>query len=893
MKLPPAPLFLSLRIRLLMMMLLAALPAFAVIAYLAHERHELSNARYRETTLTLAQALAEEHAHNFDQARLLLATLAQYPELHEGSGCQLLTAVHAQAPRHIANLFIAAADGNVVCSARNPEKLTFVADMGWFQKSLLATGTRVGEYHISRRTGEPAIPLTHTLFKAGRPSTVLTAALDLSWLARQPYMAHLPPGVAYDVFDRHGNYLLRYPTPQSGMINIAHTTLWKKLSSLTQADTFFAVDPQGGTRLFAYVPLGPAQHPDARLLVGVPESLADSESRLILLYGLLALGAAMILGLAFGWLGGWGLLLRPMRPILETVRHVASGDLGARTGVVPGSDEINHLAVAVDAMADALQAREHDLQSSRDQLNSLMENIPGTAFRCETSYPWRIKHISQSVQQLTGWPATHFTSERSLYGELIHPDDLSRVEQAVATGIAERRVYAIEYRVKHTDGTWHWAYEQGRATYTADGSPRWLDGVILDISDRKRLEEEKTHLQNHLQQAQKMEALGQLTGGIAHDFNNILSSVLGFAKLALRRHTPDKNSELASFLREIITAGERARDLVAKMLAFGRNQPGQNAASLSPLPLIKEAVKMLSATIPASIRIDTFFEENLPDIAIDAVAFHQILVNLVINARDAIGEKGTITISLEQAQAEHVECAACRSVFSGQFVRLTVSDSGEGIPPNVLPRIFEPFFTTKEIGKGSGMGLAMVHGLVRRAGGHFQVESTPGHGTSFHIFFLPTYKAWQPEVIAPTAIPTPRTLGGQVLLVDDESAILRMLSATLAEAGWQVSSFDCPTFALETFRKTPDRFDAVITDLGMPEMSGIELAGALHALRPDLPIILCTGYNEPPSPQTESLHIRQQYVKPVDPETLLAALTRLVATQTEAPSSLSSQASRT
>jgi signal transduction histidine kinase/CheY-like chemotaxis protein len=411
----------------------------------------------------------------------------------------------------------------------------------------------------------------------------------------------------------------------------------------------------------------------------------------------------------------------------------------------------------------------------------------------------------------------------------------------------------------------------------SDGEITGTLGIAEDITEYKYMQAERERLQTQLQQAQKMEALGQLTGGIAHDFNNILSSVLGFAKLALRRHASDPNSELADYLREIIAAGERARDLVAKMMIFGRSRSVPITQSLAPQAMVKEVVKMLTATIPSSIQIETLLEEGLPDIAFDPVAFQQVLVNLVINARDAVGDKGKITIDLRLRQMDEMECSACHQLFSGSYVELCVTDNGQGIAPEVLPRIFEPFFTTKDVGKGTGMGLSVVHGLVSRASGHFRVESSPG--STLFCVFLPVATNELPVPAAlpiPGATPAPSERTGHVLVVDDDPSILHFLSAALKDAGWQVSIFNSSPQALAAFQNTPERFDAVITDQTMPKLTGIELTAALHKQHPDLPVILCSGYSESLTDDAAMKSGAQRYLhKPVDIDALLLALAEL------------------
>lgn len=374
------------------------------------------------------------------------------------------------------------------------------------------------------------------------------------------------------------------------------------------------------------------------------------------------------------------------------------------------------------------------MRESRERYRALVENLPGAVFRSALHYPWHVSFVSQEIERIAGIEADRLLRGEVEYGTLIHPDDRQVLEQAINASMAARRPYNCVYRLRHADGSWRWVQERGQVMRDLAGQPLWLEGVSLDITELKSLQEEQQRLSAQVQQAQKMEALGQLTGGIAHDFNNILAAVLGFARLALRRHVPDPAGELAECLGEVIAAGERGRDLVARMLDFSRARPQRPAPPIALPPLVEEAVKMLRATIPATIALEVHAEADLPQVAIDPVDLQQVLINLVINARDAVAGQGRIDIQLGRETAHGQVCDACHARMQGEFLVLGVADDGEGIAAEVLPRIFEPFFTTKAVGQGSGMGLAVVHGLVCRAGGHFQVSSRLGQGTTLRVF---------------------------------------------------------------------------------------------------------------------------------------------------------------
>ncbi|WP_176225097.1 PAS domain S-box protein [Methylomagnum ishizawai] len=336
--------------------------------------------------------------------------------------------------------------------------------------------------------------------------------------------------------------------------------------------------------------------------------------------------------------------------------------------------------------------------------------------------------------RIYGYP--EFDGTAAAFGRLLHPDDAGAVWRAVERALAGIDGYAVEFRAIRPDGRVVWLSKRAQIGRDPEGRPLRMVGTVQDITRRKEVEAERESLQRQLQQAQHMEAIGRLTGGIAHDFNNILASILGYTGLALDRHVPDPHGKLAEYLRQIKTAGERARDLVAKMLAYSRDGEARALPPLAPGPLVAEVIGMLESVMPPGVEVRADLDPAVPDILIEPVDFHQVLTNLALNARDAIGEAGRIDIVLRRVAVD-AGCAACHRRVRGGFVELSVADSGTGIEDGVLPRIFEPFFTTKPLGKGTGMGLPVVLGIVHHAGGHILVESPPGTGAVFRLLFPP------------------------------------------------------------------------------------------------------------------------------------------------------------
>lgn len=405
-----------------------------------------------------------------------------------------------------------------------------------------------------------------------------------------------------------------------------------------------------------------------------------------------------------------------------------------------------------------------------------------------------------------------------------------------------------------------------------------LANITSIAIENMKAQENQARLQNQLRQSQKMEAIGQLTGGIAHDFNNILGSILGFAGLALNRCVDQSDLRLNNYLTEIQQAGERARDLIAQMLTFGRtglNQP----QSVSVAPLVDESVRLLRPLLPSSIDLATHIDCENATIHADAVQIQQVIINLCINSRDAMEGKGHISLDARQVNIAERHCASCHATFQGDFIEFRFKDSGCGVAIHTIERMFEPFFTTKEIGKGTGMGLPMVHGIVHQFGGHITVNSIPEKGTTV-CFYLPVHDREETghtqdiEIGSLTAL---QTLGAHILVVDDEAPLAKLLTETLEDFGYRITATTSSQTALELYLKGPYQFDLVITDQTMPNMTGLELAQAMSILRHDLPIILCTGYSaDVDQAKIKKTGITQYFQKPIDTKSLLKSIDLLL-----------------
>lgn len=402
-------------------------------------------------------------------------------------------------------------------------------------------------------------------------------------------------------------------------------------------------------------------------------------------------------------------------------------------------------------------------------------------------------------------------------------------------------------------------------------------GYLRDITVVKQADEDRERLERQLRQAQKMEAIGHLTGGIAHDFNNILTSILGYAVMAEEHTTQDGTERIGHYVEQIRRSGERARDLIAQMLTFSRGQRGE-PRPLAIAPLIKESVKLFGSTFPSSVVFQTDLEPRLPHVTADPIQVEQVLMNLCINARDAMAGSGQIEISLHHRHAVDLVCTACRLDVRGEFVELAVRDSGSGIDPKTIDRIFEPFFSTKGAAHGSGMGLATTHGIVHDHGGHVVVESPAESGALFRVLLPPTTKDGAAETAEATTTVGPDTArSGHILLVDDEQSVRQFMSDYLENRGYTVHEAIDGHDALSRFDASPPYPDLVITDQTMPGMSGIELAQALGKRPVHVPVILYTGYSEQVSEQqVDDAGVDGYLKKPLDLRELNSLLDSLL-----------------
>ncbi len=426
-----------------------------------------------------------------------------------------------------------------------------------------------------------------------------------------------------------------------------------------------------------------------------------------------------------------------------------------------------------------------------------------------------------------------------------HPQDRALLERALDRARHEKKDFDLEHRLLMPDGSVKHLQVVARAVADEPGNLEFA-GAVMDITQRKRAEEaqrvqerEREEMQRQLQQAAKLEAIGRLAGGIAHDFNNILSAVLGYGELA--QYNLSEGGAVRRHVDQVMLAGVRGKGLVDRILAFSRSGMGERVP-VHVESVVEETLELLAASLPPDVRIERRLAAADTAVVGDATQLHQVAMNLCTNAVHAMGERGVLTVALDRVDVAKRCILSHGTLSTGPYLRLSVTDTGSGIPPAVLERMFDPFFTTKRVGDGTGLGLSLVHGIVADLGGGIDVVTQGGAGTTFAIW-LPAAGGTTRSPAGTAAELLPRGNGETVMIVDDERALVALAEETVSELGYEPVGLDSSVAALRAFRTEPERFDLVLTDETMPELMGTELAREIRQLRPDIPIILASGYS--------------------------------------------------
>jgi two-component system, cell cycle sensor histidine kinase and response regulator CckA len=545
-----------------------------------------------------------------------------------------------------------------------------------------------------------------------------------------------------------------------------------------------------------------------------------------------------------------------------------------RVAVDPILDENGEIAGALHALTDITILKNAEREAARllkeqretaERLTSLLNNVPGAAYRGLRD--WSLQFFGAEIERTTGHPPEVFLRGEMDWRRIVHPEDLPDVKERFRRAVAVKEaVVRVTYRILRRDGSERWVEDRRQLFYDEQGRFSHVDGLLLDITDRKRSEEELRKSNDMLRQSQKMEAVGRLAGGVAHDFNNLLTVIGGYSDLLMQRLPPD--SPYRRDVEEIRKAGTRASSLTQQLLAFSRKQV--IAPRISDLnEVVAGTEKMLRRLIGEDIDLVTVLRPGLWNVRVDTGQIEQVLLNLSVNSRDAMPGVGKLLVETENRSigAEMTERQGFGS--PGPYVVLSVRDTGSGMDEETLSHIFEPFFTTKEQGKGTGLGLATVYGIVKQNDGYITVESRPGEGATFRIFF-PRCEERPEESSADAPSVDPRGKGETVLIVEDDKMVRRFLRTTLSSGGYTLFEAVDGEEAIVLLQRHDLPIHLVITDVIMPKMGGSDLNDWLAANRPEVKVLFVSGYVDNELLREQRFERGEVYLqKPFTPEALL------------------------
>ncbi|HMJ10222.1 MAG TPA: PAS domain S-box protein [Polyangiaceae bacterium] len=520
----------------------------------------------------------------------------------------------------------------------------------------------------------------------------------------------------------------------------------------------------------------------------------------------------------------------------DGVRRWAS----VRAGPMVEDDEV----VAAILCATDVTARRKDEERILElalRLERISRQVSGIVYQARLSPDgsWSVPYVSERIREICLLSPEDVRDDPSKILALLHPEDRERVVLAVTASARTLEPTQDEYRITLADGNVRWLHASAAPEREPDGSVV-CSGYVHDIGARKEAERHKAQLEEQLRQSQKVESIGRLAGGVAHDFNNLLTSIMGFGDLARRALPP--GSPAVAYLAGVQESAERGAALTQQLLAFAR-QKVVRPVVIGLNDVLQGTTALLQRLVGEHLELVLVLAPGAGLVKVDVGSLEQVIMNLVVNARDAILGMGRITLETFNVVLDAEVSRTHADAMPGEYVVLAVTDTGSGMAPGVRARAFEPFFTTKPVGQGTGLGLAMCHGIVTQAGGRIEVDSAPGAGSTFRVY-LPRASGVPAAAPAPPARVTSPKRHGTILLVEDERAILRLSNMALASFGYRVLTATNGVEALELVKATNEPIHLLITDVVMPKMGGSELAAKLAALRPGIRVLFSSGYME-------------------------------------------------
>jgi len=811
--------------RLFVLVTIALLPAIAIQMYNEFDLRRARQIEVQNQALSLAKLAAAEQQQIVQGIRQVLIAMSELPsiKMKDSQACDAyLAAIQQRFPAFITFL-VADLNGWSFCDTNSDHRPITIAARTYFANILKTGAFTVGEFSSGLSTGRNVIQFALPFYgDDGRMGGVIVAGLNLDWLADYIARKGVPEGAALAITDRNGIYLARYPHNERFVGTKMPGDKYLKMDDRGAVDI---LDIDGVERIDGYSALR-ADSGGLVVSLGLNKAQAFTEIQSRTQRGILMIALSTSLVLVLTSLGARRFIHRPLGQLVDAANQWRLGEYTRRVDIVDKS-EIAQVANAFNTMAHALEHREHELSEAKEKAEEAAARIT-MAFESTTDSvvvidrDWRISYLNARA-------SAQIAEGRNLIGVGLRDIPLDNPDLEIFSQLREvmsdQRPGSFEILCPRR-GTWY--------SLNAFPSSQGLAVYFRDITEHKQAVEARRLMEEQLHQSQKMESVGQLTGGIAHDFNNLLMVVSGNLELI---EEAAENGKFRQFAAAARRAADRGAKLTEQLLAFSRRQR-LSPKLVNASELISEFQGLLRQAVGGACEVKLVTDEPVWLCHVDPSLLETALLNLALIGRDAMPDGGVLEIETRNVVLDEGVVADC---LPGSYVKVSVTDTGCGMPPEVRDRVFEPFFTTKEVGKGTGLGLSMVYGFVRQSGGHVAVESVPGAGTTVALY-LP--KATQKPDAKVEAIQTQDIPGGseRILVVDDNEALLEVTSAMLTASGYRVLCARNGAEAIEMF-ESGQQFDLLFSDVVMPSgMNGVELAREARRLSKGTKILLTSGY---------------------------------------------------
>ncbi|HTF99576.1 MAG TPA: PAS domain S-box protein [Nitrospirota bacterium] len=818
----------SLRFRLLVLVLAALVPALGLLVYVASTERSNQESELRSDTMTTAVSFAGYLEQMAEGSRQALVALSELPAVryHRTAECNVyFSALGRQLPMYN-NLGAVDLNGNIFCSAVPLSGQVNVADRLYFRSVLETRAAAYGVYNIGRTNNRPVLASAFPVFEAkGRMAAVVFAALGLDWIRERLNGIPLPEKATLTIIDRDGTIIYRNPDNQAWIGKSIAGSGFSGLSLSGESSATEVPGLDGVKRIYASAAVkGTGKSIFVRVGMSAQKTFADINHQLA--RNLLVLLFIASLAAAIAWFGGEYFIMQRMNLLMKATEELSKGNLGTRVETSSVKDEISRLGNSFNSMAEALERRIAECRNSEQEYRSLFEESKDAIF---VSTPQgRYLDINPAAVDMFGYSSREEMLRLDIRTDIfVNPEDRKRYEAEL-----RKRGYVKDYELelKRKDGARITVLSTSTALCNANGDIIAYRGINHDITQRKKLEQQ-------LLQAQKMEAVGQLSGGVAHDFNNILTAIMGYGNLISMKLAA--SDPLHEYAEQILASSQKAAELTQSLLAFSRKRV-LNPEDVDINAIVLGMKGLLERVIGEDIKLTAVLSDHPLIIKVDKGQLEQALMNLATNARDAMPRGGRLEISTEEMHMDGAFIQNHHFGSPGTYAMMSVADSGTGMDKATQQRIFEPFFTTKEVGKGTGLGLAMVYGTVKQHDGFINVYSESGVGTTFFLY-LPLMETAEAQSAAQPAAAV--SSGSEtILLVEDNGAVMQVMQTMLHKLGYSVIEASRGEGAIKLFREHADSVQLVITDMIMPGMNGKDMARALKKIRPGVKVLYISGY---------------------------------------------------